>query len=167
MNCQYTKLKMDDRLAGCLSESEETEMDRHMSTCERCREIWAEEQQLWGVTGNFPEPPKVGADFTANVMQRVRADTKAEEAGHKIIEFPPRRRRWIPAAAALFVLLTGGYIVRFSGIEEKLQVAGHQAPAEVSDEMIIANLDILEDLELLENLEFYENLDLLESLAVN
>jgi hypothetical protein len=179
MNCHNAKLKMDDRLAGCLSEAEQAEMDRHFDQCDSCRKVWAEECKLWGVTGNYPEPPKVSSNFTANVMASVRAASEAEQAEEKIIAFPVRKRRWVPVAiaAGLTVLLTGVYLVRFTGIEEGVQVAESQ-PVETindgvitedmtADEMIIANLDVLEDLELLENLEFYEDLDVIEALAAN
>lgn len=168
MNCRTTQLKMGDRLAECLSDAELKEMDAHLENCAACRRIWAEECRLWGITGSCPEPPKVGSGFTAEVLNRARAEAEAEEAGHKVIAFPHHRRRWIPAVAAavLFVLFAGTYLVRFTGIEEGGQVA--EAGSEtVTDEMIIENLDILEELELLENLELYEDLDVIEALAVN
>lgn len=169
MNCHNAKLKMNDRLAGGLSEAEQAEMDQHFGECESCRKFWAEECRLWGVTGNYPEPPKVSANFTANVMAAIGVETEVKQVEEKIIAFPVRKRRWVPVAiaAGLTVLLTGAYIVRFTGVEEDIQVAGRQPVDMTTDEMIIAHLDILEDLELLENLEFYEDLDVIEALAAN
>ncbi len=169
MDCRKTQLSMDDRLSNQLSEADIRAMDRHLDQCGSCKKRWAEECRLWGITGSYPEPPTVGADFTANVLRQVRAESEQENDGNRIIAFPVRRRRWIPTAVAagLGLLLTGAYLVRFTGIHEPVQVADHQPAAEVSDEDIIANLDLLEDLELLENLEFFEDLDVIEALAVN
>ena len=169
MNCHKTQLKMGDRLVNSPSDADIKAMDQHLDSCETCRKLWAEECKLWGVTGNYPEPPKVRADFTAQVLKQVRTEDAAPSAEDKMIKFPAHRRRWMSAAlaAGLGILLTGAYLVRFSGIEESVQVADVQPAQEITDEMIIANLDLLEDIELLENLEFYEDLDVIEALAVN
>ena len=169
MNCHKAQLKMGDRLVNSLSDADIKAMDQHLDSCETCRKLWAEECKLWGITGNYPDPPKVSAEFTANVLQNLKAEAEPEVDAGKIIDFPVRKRRWIPVAVAagLGILLTGAYLVRFSGIEESVQVADVQPAQEITDEMIIANLDLLEELELFENLEFYEDLDVIEALAVN
>lgn len=160
MNCHKVKQIINDSVMDAVSEEEREEMTQHLQACSRCRREWADQLKLWGVAGNYPEPPEAGEGFTASVMQKVQM----LEDEHTIIELPQRRRvHWSRAVAAGLVasLLVGGIIMLRYNSTWAIQLAGADGAV---DDTIIANLDVIENLELLNNLEFYTDLDLVEGM---
>ncbi len=116
MNCNDILPLICGYLDGANTESENKNLQAHLTTCAHCRELMAEMQGNDRLLSDVPEPP---ADLTWCIMQQVRKE-------------PKKRRNWKPwgaalsAAAVLTVVLLSG--VFSPGMTKETAVRTDAAP---------------------------------------
>ena len=110
-NCSYYEELVSAVLDGEATEEEETALFAHLEGCGSCRAYYEALRALsLAAEDGLPDPP---ADFTARVMERVRAAEKPRKKA-AVIRFPVRSLA--VAAAAALVLWAGFHVTLGKGM---------------------------------------------------
>lgn len=153
------KCKYESRLSafidGELSESEKAAMLLHLSSCEVCRQILEDYQQIDILIKDLSQlEPTTGFERT------FKEKLIAEEAGSGWRQyFDFLFNQWRPLLAAA---ITGCFLV---GI---LLYHGHNKDSVTPEDiLIVENIDFFQNLEIIQQLELYENWDSIRELGYN
>ncbi len=132
MSCARTEALTMSYITGELSGTPAEAVERHLDSCPRCRQRYAEELDLLATLGAGNPPSLAGASFTAAVMADVNelplpGDEQPEEAEIRFL--PWARWTWLPALAAAVALVVGLGLQRSRTAAEALAVVEEQAGA--------------------------------------
>ncbi len=121
--CQEATRLLGQFLALELEPAVEAELRAHLSGCARCRAQLEAAEPATALALRLPEPPVADDEaFVAGVLAGIR-QRRAERAG---------RRRWLGMAAALLLVVLGGYlgVRRASRHPAPVVASGVAAPVE-------------------------------------
>jgi anti-sigma factor RsiW len=93
MNCQETRLQLDDLLDGELSASDRSHVEDHLTRCAACRAELAEIESLTREARQLPSQIAPPRDLWPEIESRLRRDPSAD------------RSWWLQAAAAVIALV--------------------------------------------------------------
>ena len=115
--CEGVRELAQDYLEGDLEPQERERLERHLHACPSCRKVVASYRELLAALAE-PALPAMRAGFAAAVLARAAA------AGR-------RRRAWqaVALAAAMFVIVGAGALLRWGGLPDALAAVGDAAPS--------------------------------------
>lgn len=115
--CEGVRELAQAYLEGDLEPQERERLERHLHACPSCRQVVASYRELFAALAE-PALPEIRANFAAGVLARAAAAER-------------RRRAWqtLALAAALFVLVGAGVLVRWGGLPGDLSDATDAAPS--------------------------------------
>jgi hypothetical protein len=126
----------------------------HIEGCEACSREWAAYRETWRVMDDLPEVV-VPARAKARFLDAIGQTEAIRQTGQPVVErdtnvVPFRKRpalKWIAQAAAVAVLVGGGY---FAGMKQPVELAPQQAtinaitPLRISEPMSIAETRVVD-----------------------
>ena len=139
-----------DYVAGTLSSSLNTEVERHLEACPSCRTVVKSQREVWSSLDDW-EPVPVSADFDRKLYARLG---EAENGGfwQQLFALRWSSGRWkvavMPFAAAC-IMLFAAFMLRFpvAKTPEPVQSAARVESADVEQvERTLADLDMLRQL---------------------
>lgn len=98
------------RLSGELPGELESELDRHLATCERCREEARRVEEAWGILGEAPEPVP-SRRFVRETLAKLEKATLDRKVWSLAPRATWRSRAVLLQAAALVLAALGGFAV--------------------------------------------------------
>ncbi|MBM4039859.1 MAG: hypothetical protein FJ290_15240 [Planctomycetes bacterium] len=115
--CEGVRELAQAYLEGELEPQERERLERHLHACPSCRQVVASYRALFAALAE-PALPGVRAGFAAGVLARAAAAER-------------RRRAWqaLALAAALFVAVGAGVLVRWGGLPAEVADVGDTAPS--------------------------------------
>jgi HEAT repeats len=101
---------------------------QHIENCEICSSEWSAYRDTWRLMDDLPEVP-VPARAKARFLEAIgQAETAAPKKPDNVVPFTRRPAfKWVAQAAAVAVLVGGGY---FAGVKQPVEVAPQAATIE-------------------------------------
>lgn len=95
--------------AGRLDEARAAALERHIASCEACREFVAGQHAVWQALDAWEAAP-VSSDFDRNLYRRIEQKAGWRERLIESLKLPPARRL-VPLGAALCLVVAAGWMV--------------------------------------------------------
>jgi anti-sigma factor RsiW len=134
---------------GSLSPSKVFAFERHLETCEQCREITAAQRELWDALDSWT-PAKISTDFDQRLYQRIASDNVTSGDGLAWGAW----RRAMPMAAACAALVVG-FLLHGPSSEASISKAEETVATPGRGPQIEQVESALEDFEMLRQLDFH------------
>ena len=107
MTCDEYRELISAAMDGEADEEQLRALNAHLSECEECSEYAAELREISELLrSDLPVPDE---DFTASVMDRIRAESDAKQKKNKLVRMP---RRYLTLAASLLVVVGLGMLAK-------------------------------------------------------
>ncbi|MBI5204956.1 MAG: DUF2275 domain-containing protein [Nitrospirae bacterium] len=125
MECNKVQEKLSALIDGILSQDEKMLVEKHLKSCEKCREALSELKKTIGHIKNQEEiePP---AWLTQKVMAKIKAEAAPKKGLFEKLFYPLRIKLPVGAVATIAIAVTTIYI--FKSIQPEIQLA--KAPSE-------------------------------------
>ncbi len=110
MSCTHINEKLDDYMDGALDDAETASLDRHIESCDSCRQTVESEQRLRGLLKDYPVPAPDAAFLDRALAQASHVST--------LVNTKSQRNRWIMTgfggaiAAGLIAWIIGGMLLQ-------------------------------------------------------
>lgn len=126
MECKDIQDKLSAYIDGVLSSEEKTLVNKHLKTCQRCREAFSELKKTVGHLKKLEEmePPSW---LSQKIMAKIRKAAEPKKGILQRLFYPLHIKLPIEAVAAIFIAVTAVYL--YKAIEPQKKLA--QAPTEV------------------------------------
>ncbi len=110
MSCTHINEKLDDYMDGALDDAETASLDRHIESCDSCRQTVESEQGLRRLLKDYPVPAPDAAFLDRALAQASHVST--------LVNTKSQRNRWIMTgfggaiAAGLIAWIIGGMLLQ-------------------------------------------------------
>jgi hypothetical protein len=106
VDCHAVNERVADLLAETLESKHREEVYRHIEECDNCRADWDGYRESWKALGALPQ-----VELPGGLRERFLAEADRLAPARRVVSFPGRTyRKWIAQAAAVILLVGGGFI---------------------------------------------------------
>jgi anti-sigma factor RsiW len=154
MECPSRKADTAERLIayveGTLDPGAQFALERHLDSCQQCREIVAAQREVWAALDSWT-PLAISPDFDERLYQRIAIDKPKTDFWHRFLGARWAWRPAMPVAAACAALVIV-FLVQGPGTEPAQSRADSQAAVMAYGPQIEQVESALDDMEMLKQL---------------